>query len=59
MTKTENVTSAKRNVIDRLVAECGATRGQGHLVDALEGLPEQIPGPPSEAVLDELRGERQ
>jgi hypothetical protein len=46
-------------VIDRLVAERGARRGQGNLLDVLEELPEPIPGPGSETVLDELRGERQ
>jgi hypothetical protein len=34
-------------------------RGQGSLLDALEELPQPIPGPPSETVLDELREERQ
>ncbi len=49
----------RASVIDRLVIERGARRGQGDLLDALEELPKPIPGPPSEAVLDELRGERQ
>lgn len=49
----------RASVIDRLVAERGARRGQGSLRDVLEELPEPIPGPPSEAVLDELRSERQ
>jgi prevent-host-death family protein len=49
----------RASVIDRLVAERGARRGQGSLLDVLEELPEPIPGPPSETVLDELRGERQ
>lgn len=43
---------------NRLVAERSARRGQGDLLDALAELPEPIPGPPSEAVLDELRSER-
>jgi prevent-host-death family protein len=49
----------RASAIDRLVAERGARRGQGSLLDVLEELHEPIPGPPSEAVLDELRGERQ
>jgi prevent-host-death family protein len=49
----------RASVIDRLVAERGARRGEGSLLDVLDELPEPIPGPPSEAVLDELRGERQ
>ena len=44
--------------IDRLVAERGARRGQGNLLDVLEELPEPIPGPPSGEILDELRSER-
>jgi antitoxin (DNA-binding transcriptional repressor) of toxin-antitoxin stability system len=48
----------RASAIDRLVAERGARRGQGSLLDVLEQLPEQIAGPPSEIVLDELRGER-
>jgi prevent-host-death family protein len=48
----------RASVIDRLVAERDARRGHGSLLDALEELPEPIPGPPSETVLDELRGER-
>ncbi len=49
----------RASVIDRLVAERCARRGQGNLLNVLEDLPEPIPGPSSEAVLDELRGERQ
>jgi antitoxin (DNA-binding transcriptional repressor) of toxin-antitoxin stability system len=49
----------RASVIDRLVAERGARRSQGNLLDVLEELPEPIPGPPSEKVLDELRGEHQ
>lgn len=48
----------RASVIDRLVAERGAQRGQGNLLDVLEELPEPILGAPSGAVLDELRGER-
>lgn len=44
--------------IDRLVAERSARRGEGNLLDAIEDLPGPIPGPPSKAVLDELRSER-
>jgi prevent-host-death family protein len=44
--------------IDRLVAERGARRGQGDLVYVLDELTEPIPGPPSNEVLDEIRGER-
>jgi antitoxin (DNA-binding transcriptional repressor) of toxin-antitoxin stability system len=46
------------SAIDRLVAERGAMRGQGNLLDALDELPTPIPGPPSSEVLDELRSER-
>ncbi|MBA3809414.1 MAG: type II toxin-antitoxin system prevent-host-death family antitoxin [Solirubrobacterales bacterium] len=48
----------RASVVDRLVAERGAKRGQGSLLDVLEDLPETIPGPPSGEVLDELRSER-
>jgi antitoxin (DNA-binding transcriptional repressor) of toxin-antitoxin stability system len=48
----------RASAIDRLVAERGARRGQGNLLDALDELPGTIPGPPSAAVLDELRDER-
>lgn len=44
--------------IDRLVAERGALRGKGDLLDALEELPTTIPGPPTSRVLDALRRER-
>jgi hypothetical protein len=44
--------------VDRLVAERGANRGQGSLLDVIEQLPAAIPGPPSGEVLDELRSER-
>jgi len=44
--------------IDRLVAERGARRGQDDLLDLLDELPKQIPGPPSGDLLDELRSER-
>lgn len=46
------------SAIDRLVAERHARRGRGSLLDVLEELSEPIPGPSSEVVLDELRGER-
>jgi antitoxin (DNA-binding transcriptional repressor) of toxin-antitoxin stability system len=48
----------RATAIDRLVAERGARRGQGDLLDVLDQLPEPIPGPPSEQLLDELRSER-
>jgi prevent-host-death family protein len=44
--------------IDRLVAERGAHRAQGNLLDVLKQLPEPIAGPPTSDVLDELREER-
>lgn len=49
---------ARASVIDRLVAERGARRGHGSLVDALEPLPAPLPGPPTHEVLDELRADR-
>jgi antitoxin (DNA-binding transcriptional repressor) of toxin-antitoxin stability system len=48
----------RATAIDRLVAERGARRGQGDLLDVIEDLPEPLPGPPSGALLDELRSER-
>ncbi len=48
----------RASAIDRLVAERGAQRGQGDLLDVLEDLPKPIPGPPSGELLDELRSER-
>ncbi|MHB8492419.1 MAG: type II toxin-antitoxin system Phd/YefM family antitoxin [Solirubrobacteraceae bacterium] len=48
----------RASAIDRLVAERGARRGHGNLLDVLEDLPAPIPGPPSSAVLDDLRSER-
>ena len=48
----------RASAVDRLVAERGATRGQGSLLDVLEQLPVPIPGRPTEDVLDELRSER-
>jgi len=44
--------------IDRHVAERGARRGQGNLLEVLQELPAPIAGPPSSDVLDELRSER-
>jgi prevent-host-death family protein len=46
------------SAIDRLVAERGARRAQGKLLDVLEQLPSPVPGPPTSEVLDELREER-
>jgi antitoxin (DNA-binding transcriptional repressor) of toxin-antitoxin stability system len=48
----------RSSAIDRLVAERGARRSQGSLLDVLEELPAPIPGPDSGEVLDELRAER-
>ncbi len=48
----------RATAIDRLVAERGARRGQGDLLNVLEDLPEPLPGPPSAQLLDELRSER-
>lgn len=48
----------RASAIDRLVAERGARRAQGDLLEILDVLPEPIPGPPSSDVLDELRAER-
>lgn len=48
----------RASAIDRLVAQRGAQRGHGDLLDALEDLSEPIPGPPSGELLDELRSER-
>lgn len=50
--------SSRASAIDRLVAERGARRGHGSLLDVLEELSEPIAGPPSSAVLDEIRAER-
>jgi prevent-host-death family protein len=47
----------RASAIDRLVAERGAMRGQGNLLDVLDELPTPIPGPPSHEVLDELRSD--
>jgi prevent-host-death family protein len=48
----------RATAVDRLVAERGAVRGQGSLLEVLEQLPSPIPGPPTRDVLDELRSER-
>jgi prevent-host-death family protein len=48
----------RASAVDRLVAERGARRGQGSLLDVIDPLPAPIPGPPSDEVLDELRSER-
>jgi prevent-host-death family protein len=48
----------RASAVDRLVAERGAVRGQGNLLDVLDELPAPIEGPPSSEVLDELRSER-
>lgn len=49
---------ARASAIDRLVAERGARRGHGDLLDVLDELPEPIAGPSTEAVLDQLRADR-
>jgi prevent-host-death family protein len=49
---------ARASAIDRLVAERGARRGHGNLLDVLDELPEPIDGPPTEDVLDSIRAER-
>jgi prevent-host-death family protein len=49
---------SRASAIDRLVAERGARRGQGNLLDVLQELRKPIPGPPASEVLDELREER-
>ncbi len=48
----------RATAVDRLVAERGASRGQGSLLDVMEQLRAPISGPPTADVLDELRGER-
>lgn len=48
---------SRASAIDRLVAERGARRGQGSILDAIPDLAEPIPGPSSAEVLDELRAE--
>ncbi len=50
--------ATRASVIDRLVAERGARRGHGSVLDVLDELSESIPGPPTGEVLDELRTER-
>lgn len=49
---------SRASAIDRLVAERGARRGHGNLLEVLEPLPDPIPGPPTEQVLDEIRDDR-
>jgi prevent-host-death family protein len=49
---------SRASAIDRLVAERGARRGHGSLLDVLEQLPEPIPGPPTADVLDAVRTDR-
>jgi len=48
----------RSTVLDRLVADRHAKRGQGSVLDVLQELPSPIPGPPSQEVLDQLRSER-
>jgi prevent-host-death family protein len=49
---------ARASAVDRLVAERGARRGHGNVLDVLDELPEPIPGPPTSEVLDDLRADR-
>jgi prevent-host-death family protein len=46
------------SAIDRLVAERGARRGHGSLLDVLDELGAPIPGPATGEVLDEIRADR-
>lgn len=48
----------RASAIDRLVAERGARRGHGNLLDVLDDLSAPIAGPPTSEVLDEIRAER-
>lgn len=49
---------ARASSIDRLVAERGARRGHGRLLDVIAQLPEPIAGPATAEVLDEIRADR-
>lgn len=46
------------SVVDRLVAQRGARRGHGNLLELLDELPSPIPGPATADVLDEIRADR-
>jgi len=48
----------RASVIDRLVADRGATRARGDLLALVDDLPEPLPGPSSARILDELREDR-
>lgn len=48
----------RASAIDRLVAERGARRGHGDLLEVLDELATPIDGPPTDEVLDEIRAER-
>ncbi|MGI8726067.1 MAG: type II toxin-antitoxin system Phd/YefM family antitoxin [Solirubrobacterales bacterium] len=48
----------RASATDRLVATRGARPGSGNLLEVLDDLAEQIAGPDSAQVLDELRGDR-
>lgn len=50
--------ASRASAIDRLVAERGARRGYGNLLEVLDDLPSPIAGPPTADVLDEMRAER-
>jgi prevent-host-death family protein len=43
---------------DRLVAERGARRGHGDLLDLLPKLADPLPGPRTDELIDELRADR-
>lgn len=49
---------ARASAIDRLVADRGARRAEGHLLERLEQLDEPLEGRPTAEILDELRQER-
>ncbi|MDQ3629812.1 MAG: type II toxin-antitoxin system prevent-host-death family antitoxin [Actinomycetota bacterium] len=48
----------RASVIDRLVADRGATRAKGDLLARLEHLDRPLEGPPTQEVLDEQRVDR-
>lgn len=49
---------SRASSIDRLVAERGARRGRGRLLDAIPELSEPIAGPATAEVLDDIRADR-
>ena len=48
----------RQSALDRLVTDRGARAATADLRETLDTMTTPIGGPPSEAVLDELRGER-